>query len=186
MQSKMIKKNGFTMVEVLVVVMIIAILVTIAVPMYERAVEKSRIAEVETALKRLSESKLRVMDNRDMATFHNDTSLPLNEFLREFLKQLDVALPDSSDFIYSPYPASYPNAVCAVRSRGSNQGTKFLFLGETAPDYCNCASATSGTVCGAYCDSGRRFFCEDASVSNPSCEDYGMSSVGIGTCHLPQ
>ena len=174
MQSKIIKKNGFTMVEVLVVVMIIAILVTIAVPMYERAVEKSRIAEVETALKRLSESKLRVMDNRDMATFANDGSLTLS--------QLDVELPGSSEFAYSLYPASYPNAVCAVRSRGSNQGTKFLFLGETAPDYCSCASATSGTVCGAYCDSGRRFFCEDASVSNPSCEDYGMSSVGIGTC----
>ena len=173
MQNK-IKKNGFTLVEVLVVVMIVAILVTMAVPMYERAVEKSRIAEVETILKRLSESKLRVMDNRDMATFTNDGSLTLN--------QLDIATPNSTEFIYSLYPASYPNAVCAVRSHGSNQGTKFLFLGETAPDYCHCGSATSDTVCGAYCDSGRRFFCEDASNTNPSCEDYGMSSVAIGTC----
>ena len=174
----MLKKNGFTLVEVLVVVLVVAILVTIAMPMYERAVEKSRVAEVETSLKRLSESKLRVMDNRDLTNFTNGS------FGANPLSVLDVDLVNSSEFTYGLLPTNYPNAVCAVRSHGTNQGTKFLFLGETAADYCNCSTATSGTVCGAYCDSGRRFFCEDASSSNPSCEDYGMTSVSIGNCQL--
>ena len=42
-------KKGFTLMEILVSVMILAILITMSVPMYERTVEKSRLAEVSTA-----------------------------------------------------------------------------------------------------------------------------------------
>lgn len=162
-------KKGFTLVEILVAVLIMTILITMAVPMYERTVEKSRLAEVSAMLKRISEAKLRTMDSMNM---NNYTSGAFG------LNLLDVKVPDSDAFSYGLYPASYPNAVCARRLNGDASGTTFLYLGETAPDYC----ATSNTsLCQEYRSSGRKLFCQDASGKS-TCEIYGLSSYSLGSC----
>ena len=154
--------------EILVSVMILAILITMSVPMYERTVEKSRVAEVSAMLKRISESKLRTMDNMNITTYNREFGLNL----------LDVDVPDSDDFSYRLYPNSFPNAVCAVRLRGDAAGTQFLYLGETAPDYCNCRGPLLfGSVCAAYCDSGRKLFCQG------NCDVYGLDNYSnMGSC----
>ncbi len=164
-------RGGFTLMEILVSVIILTILITIAVPMYDRAIEKSRMAEVSAMLKRISEAKLRTMDSMDMLNFNNSFNLSM----------LDVDVPVSKDFTYGLYPSSFPNAVCATRARGNNKGTIFLYLGETAPDYCN-TSGSRSTICNEYLSSGRKLFCQNA-ANTTSCSSYGLTSYRVGKCN---
>ena len=165
------KDGGFTLMEILVAVLILTILITMAVPMYERTVEKSRLAEVSTLLKRISESKLRTMDSQNITNYYTSAF---------GMDELDITVPSSDDFYYGLYPESYSNAVCARRLRGDNAGTVFLYLGEAAPDYCY--TGGKGTaICAEYLSSGRRLFCQNASGKS-TCESYGLDSYTTGSC----
>lgn len=167
-------KAGFTLAEVLVAVLIMSVLVTMAVPMYERAIEKSRIAEVSVALKRLGEAKLRTMDDQNITNFNNSFAIA----------DLDIEHPSSSEFIYSLNPTIYKNSVCAARAKGVNQGTYFLYMGEEGADYCNCSgSLIAGSVCDGYCNEGVHFFCDNGITTN-GCEAYGKTHYDIGGCPI--
>ncbi len=56
----MINKKGFTLVEILTVVLIIGVLSAIALPQYRRVVERARAAEAMSSLKTLYDSSERL------------------------------------------------------------------------------------------------------------------------------
>ena len=75
---------AFTLIELLVVVLIIGILAAVAVPQYNKAVEKSRISEAKTLLKSIVDAEeVYVMDTGGDGTYN--------------LKELDITLPGTYD-----------------------------------------------------------------------------------------
>jgi len=74
-----VQQMGFTLIELLVVVLIIGILAAVALPQYQKAVEKARVAQVLSLFKSVASAA-------DAYYIHNG-QLPTD------LEELDIALP---------------------------------------------------------------------------------------------
>ena len=98
-QVGQITSHGFTLIELLVVVLIIGILAAVALPQYQRAVEKARMVEA-------------VINVRAIARAHQLYYLAHGEYLPSSgMERLDITIPGGNiysnriitkDFYYSP------------------------------------------------------------------------------------
>lgn len=71
-------KNGFTLIELLVVVLIIGILAAVALPQYQKAVEKSRAAAAYTLLSSIAKAQeLYYMENGTYTLDFEDLDIQL-------------------------------------------------------------------------------------------------------------
>jgi len=86
----MMKNSGFTLVEILIVVALVAILVTLAIPSFENSIRKSRRADAQTALIQFTVAAERIYTQSNSYTA--------------------VTLPANSDY----YTYTFPVAVTAM------------------------------------------------------------------------
>ncbi len=71
-------KKGFTLIELLVVVLIIGILSAVALPQYQKAVAKSRVAEAKIALKALQTAiHLVILEQGDTSNAQDSLSIEI-------------------------------------------------------------------------------------------------------------
>ena len=169
--------KGFTLVEILIAVMITAILVTMAVPIYDKTIEKSRISEARTVLKQVLEAKLRMLDSIDKELYSSsyfgfenlDFSFPCVSSTSENGHKVTCSS-KAFKFVLNPTGSANgstnkaTNAVCAVRLGGDNKGTTFLYLGELESNAENA-----------------KFLCNDG-TSSGGCDAYGLISTGSSWC----
>lgn len=100
------KKRGFTLIEMLVVVLIIGILAAIALPQYQKAVVKSRVAEGLANLRTLGKAvELCQMEHGSSGKYTDECSV---------FKNLPISLGDVGEdpaYLYTQYFAYFPQNV---------------------------------------------------------------------------
>ena len=127
-------KKGFTLVEVLIMMLIILVLATIAVPTYEKVIEKARLNEVRTTLKRIYDSKMRIMENMEKTTYDQSFGFENLDFQFKcesaYSNNGHVIACNTEDFTYwmcPPILAPTSTTVCASRRKGDGTDVKFTY-----------------------------------------------------------
>ena len=158
-------KLGFTLLELLVVVLIISILATIALPQYRKAVAKSEMAGI-------------IQNFRTIQTAMEEYYLRHNIWPND-IDMLDIEMPSDSDWVYSlshstvdgreeewlGQPRAFASIKAWSRTRGGLGGVFYSISSRVRRN-----TYKSGTV---FCcvwsdqtDKKLREFCENASESN--------------------
>lgn len=151
------KKKGFTLVEVLTVIMIVAVLAAVAAPMYDKAIERSHMAEARTVLNQMFESKQRTLDSMGKKFYtEGENQTPVFG-----VRQLDMNLAcpkggnaasgaesyycQTKDFRYTLLPNSSVNLPEKMRTLVDDEGFELRAGDDLYPSYFNMA------VCAARC-----------------------------------
>ena len=131
MQNKKIFNQGFTLLELLVVVLIIGILASIALPQYNKAVEKSRGTQALTMLNAIvKSSEIFYLTNGRYATQFNELDIDI-PFTGKEKGVYDAFVTDTISNGYwsiQLYNYSKQHAVYATRLTGKYKGSTFMWF----------------------------------------------------------
>jgi prepilin-type N-terminal cleavage/methylation domain-containing protein len=145
-----LQKKGFTLIELLVVVLIIGILAAIALPQYNKALEKSRASEAFVILKAISGA----VDRNILAS-----GSPTNDF-----ENLDIEVPGTKlavnkiqgkTFTFdirnlnSGFTGAYE--IVATRNTTSDASNYYLYRHYNNYFVCVAKKEASKTVCETFC-----------------------------------
>ncbi len=132
----MFNNKGFTLIELLVVVLIIGILASVALPQYEKAVEKSRVAGVWPILSSLVKAG-------EIARYNGETG-NLN------LEELDIQLPNTTSCSAEDCDVTCPSknwANCNYTVWIDGSKTRAYFSFNKGSDFYHLTLTNTGTQC---------------------------------------
>lgn len=110
---------GFTLTEVMVVVVIVGILATIAIPTYNKMVEQARVSEAKAMIAAI------VSAEKAYRRRNNGVFLQIDENVDDFVNKLRVDIYDSAYFDYkvkSDNTSIYFKVTATVNADGKLQG----------------------------------------------------------------
>ena len=157
-------RRGFTLIELLVVVLIIGILTAIALPQYQKTVEKSRATQAITLLRSVAEAQeVYYMANGEYATSFNDLDISIPwTGNTQFMSYVQDTRSDADWSLQLQNSGGWINFHIA-RLTGKYKGAGFVYIFKTNSDAKThqilCFERTAGAdilfdtnlAAGAYC-----------------------------------
>lgn len=152
-------KKGFTLVELLAVVLIVAILSGVALPQYRKVVEKANLSEAESMMRTIYDSSERLAGEFG---YRNFVEMAQNDSSKAVFSRMDMfdssnlprgcKLTDSNTltcakFVFVPYVVKNGRAfVQATKVSGTYKDTVILFDRGNQQLYCS----PEGDACDTY------------------------------------
>jgi len=114
------KRCAFTMVELLIVVLIIGILVSVAVPNYYRSLERAKCSQALHNLKTMRGA---------MLTYHRENQTFVGADLAAISALVNATFASNSDWTYAVVPTASTFTLTATRLTGTHK-TKTITLNQ--------------------------------------------------------
>ncbi len=154
-------KQAFTLIELLVVVLIIGILAAVALPQYQKAVEKSRAAQALALLKSINQAEQAYyMANGEYTTSFDELAVDMNSWTGNTRWNISTAYPgevrSNNDWSLQLFRYETSYGIYMGRISGPYKGGGFVVELENSPDII-CAERFSTGITydqtsGSYCE----------------------------------
>lgn len=141
------KHKGFTLIELLVVVLIIGILAAVAIPQYQKAVEKAKATQLLAILTPIANAmEAYQMANGSFFSSFDDLDISLSQDQKNKFLCDNISTCNNQEYSIARYEASNNlRGIVAIRNSGTYRGAGFAIFSELGRE--NAAIQTNTLYC---------------------------------------
>ena len=146
MKNSNTSQLGFTLIELLVVVLIIGILAAVALPQYQKAVEKSKAVQTISNIRAIAQAEqIYFMDNGKYAIYFEDLDLTIPDLHGNYTTTSDNVIYSLRGFTERNY-----NYVYGLHSN-SDRGKEYAIAYDLNNNILYCKAESASTYAGKFC-----------------------------------